>query len=46
MAEAFIYMFVVGAGTSLGVACVAFASWKVYQRSIRKTSKKRKGVAF
>lgn len=46
MAEAFIYMFFVGAGTSAGVACVAFASWKVYLRSTRKTNKKRKGVAF
>lgn len=50
MVDAFIYMFVVGAGTSAGVALVVFISWKIYQRSINKannhTRKKRKGVAF
>lgn len=46
MAEAFIYMFVVGAGTSLGVATIAFISWKVVQKSNNKIIKKmqRKGV--
>lgn len=43
MADAFIYMFVVGSGTSLGVACIAWLSWKVVQRSnVKKT--KRKGA--
>lgn len=46
MAEAFIYMFVVGAGTSLGVATIAFISWKVVMRSNDKTMRKikRKGA--
>lgn len=46
MAEAFIYMFFVGSGTSLGVATIAFISWKVVQRSNNKVMKKmqRKGA--
>lgn len=42
MAEAFIYMYVVGAGTSLGVATIAFISWKVFNRSKNKAMKKMK----
>lgn len=42
MAEAFIYMFVVGAGTSLGVATIGFISWKVVIRSNNKTTRKMK----
>jgi len=46
MAEAFIYMFFVGSGTSLGVATIGFISWKVVQKSNNKTMKKlkRKGA--
>lgn len=46
MAEAFIYMFVVGSGTSLGVATIAFISWKVVIRSKNKATRKlkRKGA--
>jgi hypothetical protein len=39
-------MFFVGAGTSLGVASIVFLSWKVFQRSKNKPTKKRKGAAF
>jgi hypothetical protein len=46
MADAFIYMYVVGAGASLGVASVVLLSWKVYGRMMNKPSKKRKGAAF
>ena len=45
MADAFLYMYVVGAGTSLGVATVIFGGWKVYQRSNRKPAA-RKGARF
>lgn len=41
MAEAFIYMFFVGSGTALGVSSIAWISWKVVQRSNKKTVKKR-----
>lgn len=41
MGEAFIYMFFVGAGTSAGVAVVAFLSWKVFQRSQNKPTKRK-----
>lgn len=44
--DAFVYMFFVGLGTALGVAAAALISWKVWQRMNRKTTKKRKGVAF
>lgn len=40
------YMYVVGAGTALGVASVVLLSWKVWQRMGRKAMKKRKGAAF
>ena len=47
MADAFIYFFFIGAGTSLGVAVVTFLSWKVYKRSQNKPKKAtaRKGIA-
>lgn len=41
MSEAFIYMYVVGAGTALGVASVAWIAWKVVQRDAKKITKKR-----
>lgn len=45
--EAFVYMFFVGSGVTSGAACVAFVSWKVYQRSTKgSVKKKRQGVAF
>ncbi|MEF7566335.1 hypothetical protein V4V35_25430 [Bacillus infantis] len=46
MADAFIYMYVVGAGTSLGIASVVLLSWKVYGRMKGKQNKKRKGAAY
>ena len=45
MAEAFIYMYFVCFGGSLGVATVVFISWKVYSRSKNKRPKQRK-VSF
>lgn len=44
--DAFIYMYFVGAGTSLGVASIVFLSYKVWQRMNNKTTirKRRKGV--
>lgn len=42
MADAFIYMYVVGAGTASGVATVAFISWKIYKRVNNKKPKQRK----
>ena len=42
MADAFVYMFVVGSGFSSGVAFVMFISWKIYSRSKNKTNKKRR----
>lgn len=42
--DAFIYMFFIGSGTALGVACVAFISWKVVMHSKNKPNKKRKGA--
>ncbi|WP_208592330.1 hypothetical protein [Gracilibacillus suaedae] len=44
MVDAFFYMFVVGAGTSAGVASVVFVSWKVYQRSANKQPKRKRKV--
>lgn len=43
MVEAFIYMYFVGAGVALGVATVAFISWKVVLKSKNKQGK-RKGA--
>lgn len=42
MAEAFIYMYVVGAGTAAGVATVAFFGWKIFKKSNNKKPKQRK----
>lgn len=42
--DAFMYMYVVGAGTAFGVATVAFVSWKVVQRSNNKPKKKKIGA--
>lgn len=42
LVDAFIYMYFIGAGTTLGVATIAFISWKVVIRSKNKTSKRRK----
>ncbi|MGG0718391.1 hypothetical protein ABE096_12475 [Robertmurraya massiliosenegalensis] len=42
MAEAFVYMYVVGAGTAGGVATVVFLAWKVYQKSNNKKPKQKK----
>ncbi|MCK6259399.1 hypothetical protein LCY76_22770 [Fictibacillus sp. KIGAM418] len=46
MVDAFVYMYFVGAGVSLGVASVVLLSFKVYQRMKNKPTKKRKGAAF
>lgn len=46
MVDAFIYMYFVGAGTSLGIASIVLLSYKVFQRMKNKDSKKRKGVSF
>jgi hypothetical protein len=43
---AFIYMYFVGAGTTLGVASVVLLSFKVWQRMKNKQPKIRKGVAY
>lgn len=46
--EAFIYMFVVGFGTALGVAAAALIAWKVWGRmnNGKTKNKKRKGAAI
>ncbi|MBH0176215.1 hypothetical protein IHV09_21910 [Fictibacillus sp. 23RED33] len=44
MVEAFVYMYFVGAGTTLGAASVVLLSYKVWQRMKNKTNKKRKGA--
>jgi len=41
LVDAFIYMYFIGAGISLGIATVAFISWKVVLRSNKKSKKKR-----
>ncbi|MGD6940952.1 hypothetical protein ACQCT6_02790 [Cytobacillus gottheilii] len=46
MAEAFIYMYVVGAGTAAGVATVAFIGWKVWNRQSKKKVKQQRKAAF
>lgn len=46
MAEAFIYMFVVGMGASLGVASTVLISYKVWQKMNKKSLKKAKGAIF
>lgn len=42
--DAFVYMYVVGSGTALGVGTVVFIGWKIVQRSNKKVTKKRKAV--
>ncbi|WP_162178606.1 hypothetical protein [Virgibacillus salexigens] len=42
MVDAFMYMYVVGAGTAAGVASIAFVSWKIVQRSNSKQTKRKK----
>lgn len=44
MAEAFIYMYFVGAGTAAGAATVGLITWKIVQKSNNKISKKKRGV--
>lgn len=46
MADAFIYMYVVGSGTALGVASVTWLSWKVVQRSNSKGKVSKRRGAF
>lgn len=43
MAEAFIYMYVVGSGTAAGVATVAFIGWRLFIR-LQQKKKNKKGV--
>lgn len=38
--EAFVYMYFVGLGTTLGVATVVFIGFKYYQKTKTKTNKK------
>lgn len=38
--DAFVYMYVVGAGLAFGVGTVAWIGWKMIQRSNRKTKRK------
>lgn len=45
MVDAFFYMYFVGAGTALGVATVAYFSWKVVTKQKNKAGK-RKGAAI
>lgn len=40
MADAFIYMVVVAAGATTGVAIVGFISWRIVMRVLSKGSKK------
>lgn len=42
MADAFVYMFVVAAGASFGVAVVAFVSFKFFTWSQKNKKQKRK----
>lgn len=42
MSDAFVYMFVIGSGTSSGVALVAFISYKVFMFMRRKELVKNK----
>lgn len=44
MADAFIYMYVVGAGTAAGVVTVGLIAWKIVMRSINKQPKKKRGI--
>ncbi|GAA0471895.1 hypothetical protein [Alkalibacillus silvisoli] len=42
--DAFIYMYVVGLGTSLGIGTVVWLGYKYHQRTNNKKSKGRKAV--
>ena len=42
MAEAFMYMTVVGAGTATGVAFVGIVTWRIVEKMHNKKSKKQK----
>lgn len=44
MADAFMYMYVVGAGTAAGVATVGLITWKIIKRSNNKIGKKKRGI--
>lgn len=44
MADAFIYMYVVGAGTAAGVATVGLIAWKIVTRAKNPQVKKKRGV--
>lgn len=44
--DAFIYMYFVGAGTALGIASVAWLSWKVVLKSKKKKTKNKRKGAF
>lgn len=44
MAEAFFYMYVVGAGTAAGAATVGLITWKIVKRSKNKTPKQKRGI--
>ncbi|MFC5732175.1 hypothetical protein [Cytobacillus gottheilii] len=46
MAEAFMYMYVVGAGTAAGVGTVAFIGWKVWSKQSKKKAKQQRKAAF
>lgn len=46
MVEAFIYMFFVGSGTTLGAASVGLLTFKVYKRMENKTAKRTRKGAF
>lgn len=41
MADAFIYMYIVGSGCAAGVATVGLITWKIVKKMNLKTSKKR-----
>lgn len=44
MAEAFIYMYFVGLGLSLGVGTTTFIGWRIVKRSNKKEMMKRKTI--
>ncbi|GIN62760.1 hypothetical protein J27TS8_27530 [Robertmurraya siralis] len=44
MADAFIYMYIVGAGTALGVATVGLITWKIITRNQKPKLKKKRGI--
>ena len=43
--EAFVYMYFVGLGTSLGIGTVAWIGWKVFNRQKLKTNKRKGAIA-